>query len=398
MQPKPKTYMENTMTSQSREQALLETIRQGLSVVSQKSDAMLGDRSRYVGLTEIAKYAECPRGAIAAKLETPTLNLEKLLVTQRGHWFEEGIKNTLLASGLNSIHQLEINLRKKCGIIKAHLDFTLVWEKPIQAVRILEIKSTERIPDEPRKQHSIQAQGQVDLLCHCWNKPVLTFRNESGMAIHENMTFPEICRTMLNLDIPAKARQVSAECWILYLSMKEAKAFGPYQHDTVKMAEMLDISASFYADLKQSEGCPSHLNDLAYAQGFYPLCYWCGFNADCPKFRQGAYQPQWEAAIQKLQELKKEQESIHSEISEIEDALKQAYRISETKDWIDTGEHRFRLSTVAGRKSLNQDALKNEVADILHGFGSEIDVENLFASCIKQRASFPRLTISTINQ
>lgn len=200
------------MDSQSREKTLLETIRQGLSAVSHKSDAMLGDRSRYVGLSEIAKYAECPRAAIAAKLETPTPNLEKLLVTQRGHWFEEGIKSTLSASGLKSIHQLEINLRKRFGVIKAHLDFTLVWEKPIQAVRILEIKSTERIPDEPRQQHSIQAQGQVDLLRHCWNKPVFTFRDESGMAIHENLTFPEICRKMLNLDIPAKAKQVSVEC------------------------------------------------------------------------------------------------------------------------------------------------------------------------------------------
>lgn len=385
------------MDSQSRAKALLETIRQGLFVASQKSDAMLGDRSRYVGLSELAKYSECPRAAIAAKLETPASNMEKLLVTQRGHWFEQGIKNTLAASCLNSIHQLEINMRRKGGTIKAHLDFTLVWKEPIQAVRILEIKSTERIPDEPREQHAIQAQGQVDLLRHCWNKPVFTFRNEAGVAVHENLTFPEICKNLLNLEVDTKPRKVSVESWLLYLSMKEARAFGPYLHDPVSLGRLLDTSANFHADLKQAEGDPPRINELAYAQGFYPLCNWCEFNSDCPKFRQGAYQPQWEETIQKLHELKKRQEGIHSEITEIETALKQAHGLSGTKDWIDTGEHRFRMSMVAGRKSLNQDALKTEIADILHGYGSEIDVNDLFAGCTKQGASFPRLTISQIN-
>lgn len=288
-------------------------------------------------------------------------------------------------------------MRKKSGSLKAHLDFALVWDKPMQAVRILEIKSTERIPDEPREQHVIQAQGQVDLLRHCWNKPVFTFRDEAGIAIHENLTFPEMCQRQLNLEIDSKPGKISVESWLLYLSMKEAKAFGPYLHAPVSLDRLLELSTNFHADLKQAEGDPPRINELAYAQGFYTLCSWCEFNSDCPKFRQGEYQPDWEPAIQKLQALKKRQEGIHAEITEIEDALKQAHGLSGTRDWIDTGEHRFRMSMVAGRKSLNQDALKTEIADILHGYGSEIDVNDLFAGCMKQGASFPRLTISQIN-
>lgn len=385
------------METQSRDKALLETIQQGLYIASQKSDAMLGDRSRYVGLSEIAKYSECPRAAVASKLETPAVNMEKLLVTQRGHWFEQGIKNTLTASCLNYIHQLEINMRKKTGQIKAHLDFTLVWEEPVQAVRILEIKSTEKIPEEPREQHAIQAQGQVDFLRHCWNKPVFIFRDEAGKAIHENLTFPEMCKKLLNLEIDTRPRKVSVESWLLYLSMKEVKPFGPFLYDPVSLNRLLEIAANFHSDLKLSLGDTPRLNDLAYAQGFYPLCNWCEFNEDCPKYRQRDYQPQWEEAIQKLQVLKGQQESIHAEITEIETALKQAHKLSGTTDWIDTGDHRFRMAMVAGRKSLNQDVLKREIRDIFHGMGSEIDVEELFAACMKQGASFPRLSISPIN-
>lgn len=77
--------------------------------------------------------------------------------------------------------------------------------------------------------------------------------------------------------------------------------------------------------------------------------------------------------------------------------MKQAHSLANTKDWIDTGEHRFRMSMVSGRKSLNQDALKMELGNIFHGIGSEIDVDSLFAACTKQGAPFPRLTISQIN-
>ncbi|MBD5607343.1 MAG: hypothetical protein HDQ93_00640 [Desulfovibrio sp.] len=57
--------------------------------------------------------------------------------------------------------------------------------------------------------------------------------------------------------------------------------------------------------------------------------------------------------------MKKHQENIHAEITEIEVALKEARKLSGTKDWIDTGERRFRMAMVAGGKTLNQEALKD---------------------------------------
>ena len=126
------------ITPQSRDKALLETIRQGLFLASvQNTNATLGDRSRYVGLSEVSRYTECPRAAVAAKLGTPMAHMGRLLATQRGHWFESGVKSALAAANLNHFHQLEIQVNRRAGAIKAHLDFTLVWEQPVKAVRIL---------------------------------------------------------------------------------------------------------------------------------------------------------------------------------------------------------------------------------------------------------------------
>lgn len=386
------------MTTQSRQKALLETIRQGLFLSSiQNTHSTLGDRSQYVGLSEISKYAECPRAAIAAKLGAPVAHMTKLLATQRGHWFEEGIKSALAAASLKHFHQLEININRRSGTIKAHLDFTLVWEQPAKAIRILEVKSTERIPDAPWNSHGLQAQGQVDLLRHYWNKPVFSLRDGTGKILYESLSFPQLCKERFGLELTTRPSSVSAESWILYLSMKEAKAFGPYVYSPESLEALLGKAQSFQQNMSAVLENIACLDELPYPQGFYPLCGHCEYNAGCPKFRQGSYQPQWEPAIRKLDVLKKRQHEIAGEIREIEDALKQAHGLSETKDWIDTGEHRFRMSMVSGRKSLNQDALKMELADIFHGMGSEIDINGLFASCMKQGASFPRLTITAVN-
>ena len=385
-------------TMQSREAALLETIRQGLFLASvQNTRTTLGDRSRYIGLSEIARYAGCPRAAIAAKLSAPTAHMDRLLATQRGHWFESGIKSALVAAKLNHFHQLEITVKRIEGTIKAHLDFTLVWEQPVQAIRILEVKSTEKIPTEPWNSHVIQAQGQVDLLRHYWDKPVFSLRDESGIILHENISFPQLCREQFGLELPANPDDISTESWLLYLSMQEAKAFGPYVYSPESLAEMFGHAQAFQQQISAVLEGRSDLGDLPFPQGFYPLCGHCEYNADCPKFRQGSYQPQWEPAIRKLDELKKRQTEITAEIREIEDALKQAHVLSETKDWIDTGQHRFRMSMVSGRKSLNQDALKEELSAIFRSLNQETDVEALFARYVTQGEPFPRLTISNVN-
>lgn len=235
------------------------------------------------------------------------------------------------------------------------------------------------------------------MLRHYWNKPVFSLRDDTGKVLHENMSFPQLCRERFGLELSPRPSSVSTESWLLYLSMREAKAFGPYVYSSEMLESIFSHAQSFHQSLKSVVGDTTRIDELDYPKGFYPLCGYCECSSDCPKFREGSYQPQWEPAIRKLEMLKHKQEQVHAEIKEIEDALKQAHSLTNTNDWIDTGEHRFRMSMVSGRKSLNQDALKMELADIFHGMGSEIDIEALFAGCMKQGASYPRLTISAVN-
>ena len=91
---------------------LMSQVAQGLLNHSGSATAaQLGDRSKYVGLSDIGKGAECMRAAVANKVfgsQHPKANdislwfrdmeydkisaaLKKQLILQRGHWFEAGI-------------------------------------------------------------------------------------------------------------------------------------------------------------------------------------------------------------------------------------------------------------------------------------------------------------------
>jgi len=97
------------------------------------------------------------------------------------------------------------------------------------------------------------------------------------------------------------------EAWLLCLSMKEIKAFGPYGFNQAMLDTALDHAAhSFGASLQHSEPGNITLAQVDCAQGFYPLCSYCEHNGDCPKFPQGVQMPQWEPALEKLAALKEQ--------------------------------------------------------------------------------------------
>ena len=116
---------------QNRTEGLRALIRQGLQAVAHKDTlAHLGDRSSYVGMSDIGQHWECPRAALARKVLPTTNSLERLLTLQRGHWFESGVGQALASLGLYVLPQLEINWQHQGVPIKAHLDFVLVWGAP----------------------------------------------------------------------------------------------------------------------------------------------------------------------------------------------------------------------------------------------------------------------------
>jgi hypothetical protein len=140
------------------------------------------------------------------------------------------------------------------------------------------------------------------------------------------------------------------------------------------------------------------LDAVAYAQGYHPLCACCRVNADCPNFPQGAFQPQWEPAIAKLDALKQRRSALDAEIKEVELALKQAHKLSGTTDWITTGQYRFRTANTAGRRTLDRDTMREEL-EALCASGSipPIDVAALFQRHEHEGAPSTRLSITPIN-
>ena len=82
----------------------------------------------------------------------------------------------------------------------------------------------------------------------------------------------------------------------------------------------------------------------------------------------------------------------------METVLKLVHRQAGTRDWVDTGNYRFRMSVTAGRTTLDRDALREELAEI---FNSEhmggIDVDTLLARCERTGSPFEKLSISPIN-
>ena len=384
---------------QNRTEGLRALIRQGLQAVSQQSTAAhLGDRSTYVGMSDIGQHWECPRAALARKVLPTTNSLERLLTLQRGHWFESGVGKALASLGLYVLPQLEINWQHQGVPIKAHLDFVLVWGAPVNAIRILEVKSTDKLPASPHDSHLLQLHGQIGLLAQAWDKPVFSLRAEDGTLLHEKMTFPQLCRAQLGLQLPKQAEKLSIEAWLLCLSMKDVTTFGPYTFNQAMLDTALDHAVQLWGDLTAHRAGNLSLSQVTCAQGFYPICSYCEYNGDCPKFPQGVQMPQWEPALEKLAALKEQRTALDNEIKEMETVLKLVHRQSGTRDWVDTGNYRFRMSVAAGRSTLNREALHEELTAIFRfeGLGN-IDVDALLARCERVGSPFEKLSISPIN-
>jgi hypothetical protein len=72
-----------------------------------------------------------PQGRLSQKIIKwrPSLNLNKLLQLERGHWLEYGVEKAFSAIGLNLLSQLEISINYQNGPIKANLFWILKARK-----------------------------------------------------------------------------------------------------------------------------------------------------------------------------------------------------------------------------------------------------------------------------
>lgn len=382
--------MDNTTNTGA--EGLLSILRYGLERYAEQQTAIqLGNRSQYIGLSDIGRMLDCPRAALANKLLSHEYGdsaeaFRCQLRLQRGHWFESGIHQALLGYGLSPLAQLEIEILHGDVPIKAHLDFVLATGTPQPTVRILEVKSTSKLPTMLPESHVMQVGAQTALLKACWNQSVFNLVQETGEVIYHK-TFPEICNECLGISLPDSS-DCDIQGWILCLSMSDAKAFGPFLPEDTDLARCLDMASEFWATMNELQGHRLNLNDIQTAQGLAPLCPSCSWRKDCPHF-WGSSHPEWEDTLAQFMELKIQKKLLEGDIDELESRLKVAYQLSHTVrgEWINTGNHTFRVIPQNGRVTLDRKRLTEELKTLL----GEQAAQTLMAQCEKQGEPFERL-------
>ncbi len=311
--------------------------------------------------------------------------LKRQPVLQRGHWLEMGMENAFKAIAVPFLAQLEIDVVREGIPVRAHLDFTMAGENPYR-VRVLELKSTRNLPDALSVAYETQIYGQISLLREYWNLPVFNLVMENGEVLHQR-TFPALCRERLGISLPDSPDSVDIQGWVLCMSMDDARPFGPYFPDSGMLDESMKTAEDLWMALREYRTNPFPPDSLRTADGFNPLCAYCDWNADCPKFK-GLEHPEWEPDLEQLAALKRHRKELETEIGTVESGLKLACTLADADgQWITAGTYRFRVSRQKGRCSLDKGTLYQELASSL---GLE-KTEVILNQCEKEGESFERL-------
>ena len=404
------------MNHKNKAMGLLAQVAKGLLAHGANETAVqLGDRSAYVGMSDIGKGMECMRAAVAAKahgnrkdsMEDIALQyqtgghdrirrtLQKQLILQRGHWLEAGIGQALAANGANLIPQLEIAWNDSSVPIRAHLDFTMVWGDERPAVRVLELKSTERIPKTLYPSYETQLYGQLGLLAKCWNHPCFSMRDAAGVVLFSGVTFPELARRMFGVSLPEAPDSVDIEGWVLCISMSDARAFGPYVPDATMLNVCRRVAKGIWTASRAVRDGSQSLNDIDHCRGFHPLCDWCEFAADCPKFTtRHLDDAEYDRELSQLADLKSRRTDLEDEIVAREQRIHTLCRLmSGNGDWLATSGYRFKSQHIKGRSTLDRNKL---IVELTRALGEDA-ASSLLDRVTRTGAGHERLYVSRMN-
>jgi hypothetical protein len=345
-----------------------------------------------MGLSELALGLSCPRAVAAAKQtgNQPVQPLGSLLKLRRGHWLELGVEEALRAIDRKHISQLRISLNHEDVPVKAHLDLVLPDEDG-RSLTVLELKSVARLREQVNAGHEAQLYGQITLLKELWTQPAFSAGDYS-----ESLSFPELAKRRLGIRFPNSVGSVSIRGFVLTVAPQAAKAFGPYEPNESVLEALLRTGTMIWRHLSAVRAGQASVDDLPWPTGFHLACDWCAHNQDCPKF-QGDYHPELEPELAALTNLKAARNDLEAEIKEREDQLKAlAALLGLPGQWINGRKHRFRVSSQAGKVTLDQNLLKAGLSQTAGLDAAGLDA--ILASAQKTGRPFERLQISPINQ
>lgn len=126
----------------------------------QKQSSHLGDRALYVGASDIAG---CPRKAALGKQNPTGHDIKTLLRFSRGHAAQAMYADFFRTGG--ALFEEEVEVRHPAiPEIRCHIDFLFYANRQTKRLHIVEMKSTDGIPDEPYASWVDQLHVQMGLL------------------------------------------------------------------------------------------------------------------------------------------------------------------------------------------------------------------------------------------
>lgn len=350
----------------------------------------LGDRTKYIGMSDIAKGAECLRSAVARKLGIKSKNncLNKQLILQRGHWFEAGLVEALKSNNQPFFEQLEISVNIDGVPIIGHLDMVFVKKDEIHVV---EVKSMENIPNKIYKSYQMQLYAQLGFLEKYFNEPCFSVKDQQGEYLHKNLTLPQIADKMFNVQLSSNSTIKGS---ILAVSMTEAKSFDGYVPEENRTLQAELIAKEIWQNSQDILNGSKMLNDVEYCLKFHPLCNWCEVQNSCPKFTSvKLVDDNFDSFISDLEQMKIDKKKLTELIKIKENNLIKFYQNSNLiNEWLETQNYRFKVSEINGRNSINIKDLCKEIKLII----GESQVETLIKKHTKQGNPYSRLQVSKL--
>ncbi len=293
------------------------TLLTGLRKVSeQHTTETLGDRSRYLGASDIG---HCPRKVILEKINPSEHDLKTLIYFQRGHMAEDIVANAFTAAGYTNFErQVEVDISSNDVPMKVHIDFVFTSEtNKIKA--ILEIKSTSSIPDKPYSSWESQLYIQMGALAE---------------------QYPEysIKGAVLTID----------------LAGGDVAFFNRYKPHDVFFKGLLERAGAIWSDYQAQ----LHGEDPELETEVSPLCGFCDHLITCPQFEAEEI-PQLAGIVNELQGLQTQEKVLKDKIKPYK---KKLLTIVERKGPIKTGSSILRKAT-RSRKYFDMDRLEAFLAE-----------------------------------
>ena len=238
----------------------------------QQTEATLGDRSTYLGASDIGA---CPRKTILRKLHAPEADLVTLLRQRRGHMAEEVVAAAFMIAGFSNF-QRQTEVRHTGAVpVMAHLDFVFISEVR-KTMAVLEVKAPENIPEHPYGAWETQLYLQMGLLADSF--PDYTVEKGAILAVN--------------------------------FGDQGMRLFGGYTPQDTIYHGLIDRAATIWNQYQAYSA-----GDLATpSMEAGPLCGYCPFLMDCPKFEAEEVRELTES-VEILLELQHQQKDLEAEVS-----------------------------------------------------------------------------------